>query len=179
MSGSCCITYQGASSSTASSFSEGGSLACKQCGALICSLKSLVSSSYRGFAGKAALTAEATNVRYDRPSIQLMTSGAYTIQEIMCSGCSSYLGWKMIHAHERTERWKEGKHILELEFLQEQLPPPVQRGSLPEIEITRRKRMRRTASIWGSRDTNYSLPFAPRMPEFTSPTWSQLIEGCY
>jgi hypothetical protein len=120
-----------------------------------------------------------TNVRYDRPSIQLMTSGAYTIQEIMCQGCSSYLGWKMIHAHERSERWKEGKHVLELEFLEERLPPPVQRGSLPEIEIVRRKRMRRTASIWGSRDTNCSLPFAPRMPEFTSPTWSRLVEGCY
>jgi hypothetical protein len=84
----------------------------------------------------------------------------------------------MIHAHERTERWKEGKHILELEFVKELLPPPVPRGSLPEIEIMRRKRMRRTASIWGSRDTNYSLPFAPRMPEFTSSTWSQLVESC-
>ena len=117
------------------------------------------------------------NVRYDRPSIQLMTSGAYTIQEIVCLGCSSYLGWKMIHAHERSERWKEGKHILELEFIQELLPPPIQRGSLPEIEIARRKRMRRTASIWGSRDTNCSLPFAPRMPEFTCPTWSQIVES--
>jgi hypothetical protein len=106
-----------------------------------------------------------------------MTSGAYTIQEIMCLGCSSYLGWKMIHAHERAERWKEGKHILELEFVQELLPPLVPRGSLPEIEIARRKRMRRTASIWGSRDTNYSLPFAPRMPEFTSATWSQPVES--
>lgn len=161
-----------------SPISEGGSFACKLCGAFICSFNSLVSSSYRGFAGKAALSAAATNVRYDRPSIQLMTSGAYTIQEIMCQGCSSYLGWKMIHAHERAERWKEGKHILELEFLEE-LSPPVQRGSLPEIEITRRKRLRRTASIWGSKDTNYSLPFAPRMPEFTSSTWSQLVEGCH
>jgi len=178
MSGSRGTTYKSATSTMVSSIPEGGSLACKQCGALVCSLQSLVSSSYRGFAGKAALTTEATNVRYDRPSIQLMTSGAYTIQEIVCLGCSAYLGWKMIHAHERTERWKEGKHILELEFIKELLPPPVQRGSLPEIEIARRKRIRRTASIWGSRDTNFSLPFAPRMPEFTSPTWSQLVESC-
>jgi len=117
------------------------------------------------------------NVRYDRPSIQLMTSGAYTIQEVICLVCTSYLGWKMIRAHERSERWKEGKHILELEFVQELLPPPVQRGTLPEIETARRKRMRRAASIWGSRDTNYSLPFAPQMPEFTSPTWTPLVGG--
>jgi hypothetical protein len=109
-----------------------------------------------------------------------MTSGAYTIQEIICVGCDSYLGWKMIQAHERAERWKEGKHILELEFLERQVPPTSQRGT-PEIEIVtvRRKRLRRTASIWGSRDTNFSLPFAPQMPEFTSPSWSHLIEGCY
>ena len=113
-----------------------------------------------------------------------MASGAYTIQEIMCVGCRSYLGWKMVHAHERTERWKEGKHILELEFLEERMP--VQRSvgrRLPaEIEMARRKRLRRTASIWGSRDASSgsgSLPFAPRMPEFTSSTWSQLVEGCY
>jgi len=117
------------------------------------------------------------NVRYDRPSIQLMTTGAYTIQEVICLVCSSYLGWKMIHAHERTERWKEGKHILELEFVQELLPPPVQRGSFSEFDIARRKRLRRTASIWGSKVTNYSLPFAPRMPEFTSPTWAPLVGG--
>lgn len=107
-----------------------------------------------------------------------MTSGAYTIQEIVCLGCHSYLGWKMIHAHERTERWKEGKHILELEFVEELLPPPVQCGILPEIEIAMRKRIRRTASIWGSRDTNYSLPFAPQMPEFTSPAWTKLVQSC-
>jgi len=178
MSGSRGTTYQSATSSVVLSIPEGGSLACKQCKALICSSGSLVSSSYRGFAGKAALAVDVTNVRYDRPSIQLMTSGAYTIQEIVCLGCSSYLGWKMIHAHERTERWKEGKHILELEFIEELPSPPTQRGNLPEIEIARRKRLRRTASIWGSKDTNYSLPFAPQMPEFTSPTWSQLVETC-
>ena len=75
MSGYCGTTYQVATSSVVSSIPEGGSLACKQCGASICSLKSLVSSvssphrllcaldqflthplrvpqSYRGFAGK-------------------------------------------------------------------------------------------------------------------------------
>ncbi|KAF9653239.1 hypothetical protein BDM02DRAFT_3135379, partial [Thelephora ganbajun] len=44
VSGSRGTTYQGATSSMVSSIPEGGSLACKQCGALICSLKSLVSS---------------------------------------------------------------------------------------------------------------------------------------
>lgn len=44
MSGSRGTTYKCATSSMVSSIPEGGSLACKQCGALICSLQSLVSS---------------------------------------------------------------------------------------------------------------------------------------
>jgi len=270
VSGSRSATHQDATSSSLSQTLEGGSLACRQCGTSVCSLKSLVSSVSppvrfvyaarsnpdifvhyspivdllvcialptaadqplsRGYSilpetlfcfslrrkgsidsGRvsnfispldsiamefsAPVTPKLTtgsslsftfiplscpppsriNVRYDRPSIQLMTSGAYTIQEVICLVCTAYLGWKMIRAHERSERWKEGKHILELEFVQELLPPPVQRGSIPEIETARRKRMRRAASIWGSRDTNYSLPFAPQMPEFTSPTWTPLV----
>jgi len=39
------------------------------------------------------------------------------MQEITCASCSSYLGWKIVRAHNRSERWKEGHHLLELELL--------------------------------------------------------------
>jgi hypothetical protein len=39
------------------------------------------------------------------------------MQEITCSQCSTYLGWKIIRAHEHPERWKEGHCLLELECL--------------------------------------------------------------
>lgn len=39
------------------------------------------------------------------------------MQEISCSLCSTYLGWKIVRAHERSERWKEGHCLLELEGL--------------------------------------------------------------
>jgi hypothetical protein len=35
----------------------------------------------------------------------------------MCAKCSAYLGWKIVKAHERTEKWKEGKWLMELENL--------------------------------------------------------------
>ena len=60
------------------------------------------------------------NVALDPPSILLMDSGTYTIQEFICKNCEAYLGWKFVRAHDGPERWKEGHFILELDFVQEQ-----------------------------------------------------------
>ncbi|RPD67663.1 hypothetical protein L226DRAFT_447340, partial [Lentinus tigrinus ALCF2SS1-7] len=48
------------------------------------------------------------NIALDPPSILLMDSGMYTIQEFICKNCEVYLGWKFVHAHDGPERWKEG-----------------------------------------------------------------------
>lgn len=40
------------------------------------------------------------------------------MQEISCSVCSQYLGWKIVRAHERSEKWKEGNSLLELANLE-------------------------------------------------------------
>lgn len=50
-----------------------------------------------------------------------MATGAHTMQEITCLTCSSYLGWKIVRAHEESERWKEGNCLLELENLHVQI----------------------------------------------------------
>ena len=60
------------------------------------------------------------NVALDPPSILLMDSGTYTIQEFICKNCEAYLGWKFVRAHDAPERWKEGYFILELDFIEEQ-----------------------------------------------------------
>ncbi|KAI1789496.1 hypothetical protein LXA43DRAFT_892938, partial [Ganoderma leucocontextum] len=75
---------------------------------------------YRGHAGKAALFSAMRNVALDPPSILLMASGAYTIQEFICKRCETYLGWKFVRAHDGPERWKEGFFVLELDFVEEQ-----------------------------------------------------------
>ena len=60
------------------------------------------------------------NVALDPPSILLMDSGTYTIQEFICKNCEAYLGWKFVRAHDGPERWKEGHYILEMDLVQEQ-----------------------------------------------------------
>ncbi|KAK2463263.1 hypothetical protein APHAL10511_004918 [Amanita phalloides] len=106
-----------------------GPIACKKCHTCITSAKvHLPPSSYppdsrgfRGFLGKASLFTETYNVKLGRPSVQLMVTGAHTMQEITCSQCSTYLGWKIVRAHELSERWKEGACLLEFECLDDKL----------------------------------------------------------
>ncbi|KAH9485380.1 Protein yippee-like [Psilocybe cubensis] len=90
------------------------------------------SRTFRGFSGKASLFTETQNVFLAKAGVQLMATGAHTMQEITCANCSFYLGWKIVRAHESSESWKDGHSLLELEnlFLQSDLtgslsiPPP-------------------------------------------------------
>ncbi|KAF5326545.1 hypothetical protein D9611_000234 [Ephemerocybe angulata] len=108
-------------------------LTCKLCQAIITSNNVLFPSSqlppqsrtsFRGFSGKASLFTETYNVHIAKPGIQLMATGAHTMSEINCGSCHTYLGWKIVRAYEESERWKEGKFLLELESLYAQ-PDPV------------------------------------------------------
>ncbi|KAF9012347.1 hypothetical protein BDQ17DRAFT_1232794 [Cyathus striatus] len=74
--------------------------------------------SFRGFIGMASLFMETYNVSLSRPRVQLMATGAHTMQEISCATCTAYMGWKIVRAHEPSEKWKEGHCLLELENLQ-------------------------------------------------------------
>ncbi|KAF9566749.1 hypothetical protein CPC08DRAFT_703718 [Agrocybe pediades] len=104
-------------------------LACKQCHTCITSDNFLLpqsaippdSRTFRGFSGKASLFTETHNVVLAKPGVQLMATGAHTMQEISCAICSFYLGWKIVRAHESSESWKDGHCLLELEHLYSQI----------------------------------------------------------
>lgn len=46
-----------------------------------------------------------------------MRSGAHTVREMKCISCDAYVGFKIVHAHEPPEQWKNGAYILERQFL--------------------------------------------------------------
>lgn len=53
----------------------------------------------------------------------LMNSGAYRVQTAYCTACNTTVGWKFLHASERSEKWKEGYHVVELDHLREVTSP--------------------------------------------------------
>lgn len=46
-----------------------------------------------------------------------MTTGKHIVRDIFCRQCKGTVGWKYDRAYESTEKYKEGKYILESELL--------------------------------------------------------------
>ncbi|XP_077238708.1 protein yippee-like isoform X2 [Tasmannia lanceolata] len=44
---------------------------------------------------------------------RMMITGMHTVADIFCICCGSIVGWKYEAAHERSQKYKEGKFILE------------------------------------------------------------------
>jgi hypothetical protein len=46
-----------------------------------------------------------------------MTTGKHLVRDIECKECHRIVGWKYDKAYESSEKYKEGKFILEAELL--------------------------------------------------------------
>lgn len=46
-----------------------------------------------------------------------MTTGRHIVRDITCRQCKETVGWKYDKAYEPSEKYKEGKFILEAELL--------------------------------------------------------------
>ncbi|KAE8684930.1 Protein yippee-like [Hibiscus syriacus] len=44
---------------------------------------------------------------------RMMMTGLHTVADIFCVGCGSIVGWKYEFAHEKNQKYKEGKSVLE------------------------------------------------------------------
>ncbi|GAU21313.1 hypothetical protein TSUD_372070 [Trifolium subterraneum] len=43
----------------------------------------------------------------------MMLSGMHTVADIFCCCCGQIIGWKYESAHEKSQKFKEGKFVLE------------------------------------------------------------------
>jgi hypothetical protein len=72
---------------------------------------------FRGQHGKAYLFDTVVNVEEKDPGERNMTTGRHIVRDIVCKECQRTVGWKYDKAYEATEKYKEGKYILEAELL--------------------------------------------------------------
>ncbi|KAE9618156.1 hypothetical protein Lalb_Chr03g0043171 [Lupinus albus] len=63
--------------------------------------------------GKAYLFDKVVNVALGEKEERMMITGMHTVVDIFCVVCGSIVGWKYEAAHEKTQKYKEGKFILE------------------------------------------------------------------
>ncbi|XP_042030674.1 protein yippee-like [Salvia splendens] len=92
---------------------EGEVYSCKYCGTHLAVSEDIVSKSFQSRHGKAYLFNKVSNVTLGEKEERLMITGAHTVADLYCVQCGSIVGWKYEMAHEKSQKYKEGKSVLE------------------------------------------------------------------
>ena len=77
----------------------------------------MMSRAFNGQHGRAYLFETVVNVTEGEECSRAMTTGQHTVRDIYCCKCGVCLGWKYEFAHEPSQKYKEGKYILERNLL--------------------------------------------------------------
>jgi|EP00890_Picochlorum_soloecismus_P003538 DNA-directed RNA polymerase subunit RPC12/RpoP len=86
---------------------------CSSCGTHAADHEELVSKAFQGRHGRAYLFSNVVNVMQGPCEDRLLITGLHTVCDIQCTTCGSVLGWKYETAYEESQKYKEGKYILE------------------------------------------------------------------
>ncbi|KAL4402071.1 hypothetical protein ACI68E_001723 [Malassezia pachydermatis] len=92
---------------------------CSNCKTHITAYELLISKEFNGQFGRAYLVEKAWNVDIMEPEERTMRTGTHTVCDIVCTHCNDYIGWKYIRAHTPSEKYKEGKYVLETDRIQQ------------------------------------------------------------
>ncbi|KNA17300.1 hypothetical protein SOVF_081200 [Spinacia oleracea] len=92
---------------------EGRIYSCKYCRTHLAVTEDIVSKSFHSKNGKAYLFRKVVNVTLGEKDNRVMMTGMHTVADIFCVGCGSIVGWKYETAHEKSQKYKEGKSVLE------------------------------------------------------------------
>ncbi|KAF8024104.1 hypothetical protein BT93_F1337 [Corymbia citriodora subsp. variegata] len=92
---------------------EGRCYRCKFCETHLALAEDLISRAFHCDRGKAYLFSKAVNVTVGTLEDRMMRTGLHTVGDISCCCCRHIVGWKYETAHENSQKYKEGKFVLE------------------------------------------------------------------
>lgn len=87
---------------------------CVHCRAHLANHDELISKSFQGSQGRAYLFNSVVNVGCGPAEERVLLTGLHAVADIFCECCKTTLGWKYEHAFESSQKYKEGKFIIEL-----------------------------------------------------------------
>ncbi|KAI0322261.1 yippee-like protein [Amylostereum chailletii] len=90
---------------------------CSKCRTHLSTIHSMISRAFNGQHGRAYLFNDVVNVVEGEAVDRQMTTGNHTVRDIYCVKCHTTLGWKYDRAYEESQKYKEGKFILERNLL--------------------------------------------------------------
>ena len=86
---------------------------CAACRAHLAAHESIISKAFQGRHGRAYLFGDVLNVNSGPTENRLLLTGLHVVADIYCNSCDTRLGWKYVEAFEESQKYKEGKFILE------------------------------------------------------------------
>ncbi|XP_057726361.1 protein yippee-like isoform X1 [Arachis stenosperma] len=113
---------------------EGKFYSCKHCRTHLALCQDIVSKSFHCRHGKAYLFSKVVNVSLGENEERQMMTGWHTVADIFCVGCGSIVGWKYETAHEKTQKYKEGKSVLERDVVTVWIPVLREIGNMTKIQ---------------------------------------------
>ncbi len=87
---------------------------CSDCYSHFFTSSDIISDNFHGKNGTAYLVEKVVNVKRGPTEIRSMMTGEYTVCDTLCQQCSKYIGWEYLTADEISEKYKEGKHVIEV-----------------------------------------------------------------
>ncbi|KAL5523656.1 hypothetical protein ACEPAG_7829 [Sanghuangporus baumii] len=94
-------------------YRDKGHYACAQCSAVISLQDELISKSFSGREGRGFLMHSAVNVKHGKKEDRPLLTGMHTVADVFCIGCNDRLGWYYVKASDSSQKYKEGKYLLE------------------------------------------------------------------
>ncbi|PRQ28990.1 hypothetical protein RchiOBHm_Chr5g0008981 [Rosa chinensis] len=92
---------------------EGRTYRCQYCDSPLALADDVLSRSFNCRRGRAYLFSNVVNITLGPEEERLMLSGLHTVEDIFCVCCGQILGWKYVIAHDKNQKYKEGKFVLE------------------------------------------------------------------
>lgn len=86
---------------------------CAYCRAHLGIHSDLISRSFQGSLGRAYLFNRVVNTGKKVPEERLLLTGMHAVADIYCYCCKHTLGWKYEKAFDKSQKYKEGKYIIE------------------------------------------------------------------
>lgn len=86
---------------------------CSTCRAHAADHDDIISKQFQGRHGRAYLLTNVVNVTLGPREERLLITGLHTVADIHCTSCNTVIGWKYVSAVEESQKYKEGKFILE------------------------------------------------------------------
>ena len=90
-----------------------GVYSCHACRTHLTTHDDIISKSFQGRHGRAFLLDHAVNVKIGPSEDRLLMTGLHSVCDLFCQRCQTLVGWTYQKAYEASQKYKEGKFIIE------------------------------------------------------------------